>query len=304
MSTRRERLTRKLEKRGEWADKARTRSDAAFGSAGQMAEAIPFGQPVLIGHHSEKRDRAYRGRMHAKMDRGVAEHRKAEHHASKARGLSIALEASIFDDDPDALEKLREKMAALEAVCENMKRVNAAWKKGGREAVAQLTSEALAAEIERNMGTCRKGRPFEAYQLSNRRAEIRRCKQRIANIEAKQKRASDAEKAGGVVVARHGETGLCRVTFVEKPARDVLEALRAAGYHWGLGSWHGRIDELPDAVRALEEQAKAEAGECLCSTADAYECATHEAEREQSEPESFEPAGEWRIHAGPIVRIV
>ena len=71
MSTRRERRERKVEKRGEWAGKARERSDAAFGAAGKMAEAIPFGQPILVGHHSEKRDRRYRGRMHAKMDKEV-----------------------------------------------------------------------------------------------------------------------------------------------------------------------------------------------------------------------------------------
>ena len=72
--TRRERLERKLEKRADWAGKAKDRSAAAFDAAGKRAEGIPFGQPILVGHHSERRDRNYRARIAAGMDRGLAEH--------------------------------------------------------------------------------------------------------------------------------------------------------------------------------------------------------------------------------------
>lgn len=258
MSTRRERLERKLEKRGEWADKAHGRSAAAFETAGKRAEAIPFGQPVLVGHHSERRDRNYRARIHAGMDRGVAEHRLAEHHESKARGLAIALERSIYDDDPDALERLVEKVRELEANCERMTRANKAWRQGGREAVAAEFGETLAKAAAEVMG---QGYSWikSPFQLTSDRAEIRRCKGRMADIEKQRARAEQAEASGGVGIVRSVEHNWCTLTFAEKPERSVLEALRGAGFRWGKGSWHGYLNKLPADVEQLVFAAEAEA---------------------------------------------
>lgn len=33
----------------------------------EMASVIPMGQPILVGHHSEKRDRNYRNKIHNTM---------------------------------------------------------------------------------------------------------------------------------------------------------------------------------------------------------------------------------------------
>ncbi len=276
---RRERMERRLERRGEWAGKAQARSAAAFDSAGKMAEAIPFGQPILIGHHSEKRDRAYRGRIHGKMDRGLAEHRKAEHHESKARGLAIALERSIFDDDPDAIERLQEKIDGLEAACARALAANKAWKRGGREAVAAEFGENLATAAATTMAP---GYSWLKSPFGNthNRAEIRRCKLRIELIKKQRARAEQAEASGGLsLVESHG---WAVVTFAEKPDRGTLNELREAGFRWGKGSWHGTAAKLPERVREL---VKVAAGECLCSDVDAYECVPCENQRQAGEQE-------------------
>jgi hypothetical protein len=39
-----------------------------------------------------------------------------------------------------------------------------------------------------------------------------------------------------------------RITFAEKPERAVLDALKAAGFRWGNGSWVGRRDAIPAEV--------------------------------------------------------
>ena len=36
-----------------------------------------------------------------------------------------------------------------------------------------------------------------------------------------------------------------------KHLTDILAALRAAGFRWGGGSWTGRCDDLPEAVRVM-----------------------------------------------------
>lgn len=251
--TRRERLERKLEKRADWAEGARAKSDAAFATAAKRAEAIPFGQPVLVGHHSEKRDRNYRARIHAGMDRGVAELRKAEVHESKARGLTHALDTSIYSDDPDAQDKLREKIAVLTASRASMKEANAAFRKQGRAGVVALLGEALTAQAFQRASYTADAGPFPRYLFANIGAEIRRAQKRLETIEAQRVRSGRAFEAGGIVIDR--SQTWCRVTFEDKPAREVLGALREAGYRWGDGSWQGPIAKLPASVLELEQEA-------------------------------------------------
>ena len=80
---------------------------------------------------------------------------------------------------------------------------------------------------------------------------------RIADIQTRNARAERADTAGGVVIEdwqnQTGATasGYVRVTFAEKPAREILDALRAAGFIWAVGSWSGKCEDLPACVREL-----------------------------------------------------
>jgi len=254
--TRRGRLERKTEKREEWAAKARARSEASFAAASAIADRIPLGQPILVGHHSERRARRDQARIHGSMDKGVEEHKLAEHHDQKRRGLEIQLDRTIFDDDPDAVEQLEARIAEREKSAAYQNTLNKAWrsgyKKGGVEgAIAALVaagaSEALARETARTVALCswlERG-PFSA---TGDRAAVRADKERIRAILAKRERASLAEQAPGGVLIQGAE--YVRVTFPEKPARETLNALRAAGFRWGSGSWHGRRDALPNLTEA------------------------------------------------------
>lgn len=277
--TRRERLSRKLEKRELWAEKAHSRSAGAHEGVRRIADGIPFGQPILVGHHSERRARRDADRIHNGMVRAMAEGKLARHHESKAAGLAHQLDRSIFDDDPDAVERLQEKITSLEANCDRMTQANKLWRKSGRNAVAEAFGESLAAAAETVMS---QGYSWikTPFNLTSDRAEIRRCKARITAIEARRARAASAEAAGGVSIATTEGLDWATVTFAEKPARSILEALRAAGYRWGQGSWHGYRSRLPSEV---EELGRAAAGECLCSDVDAYECVSCQEQRHAGE---------------------
>jgi Domain of unknown function (DUF3560) len=48
----------KRERLLERSKKLRAESAAKFDAGTKALEAIPFGQPILIGHHSERSDRA------------------------------------------------------------------------------------------------------------------------------------------------------------------------------------------------------------------------------------------------------
>lgn len=262
---RRERLERRLERRGEWAAKAHSRSAQAHESVRRIADAIPLGQPILVGHHSEKRARRDAERIRSGMGRAVAEAKLAQHHERKEAGLERQLESSIFDDDPDAIERLNEKISELETSCERLTRANKLWRKGGREAVAAEFGDNL---VNAAAGVMGQGYSWikSPFNLTSDRAEIRRCKQRISLIEARRQRSERATGAGGVTV--EGDRWVV-VTFAEKPERNVLAALRTAGFRWGQGSWQGPRDKLPTEVTSLEQKDKPE---CLCSNIDGYLC--------------------------------
>lgn len=59
------------------AESARSRSDAADDVAHRIAGGIPFGQPILVGHHSESRHRRDIARVDAANRRSYEEHQQA-----------------------------------------------------------------------------------------------------------------------------------------------------------------------------------------------------------------------------------
>lgn len=82
--------------------------------------------------------------------------------------------------------------------------------------------------------------------LTNLGAAIRKDKERIADIERCEKRTTEAKDNGGVAVRVMGD--YCTVTFAEKPEREIINTLKAAGFHWGYGSWHGRVVSLSEVI--------------------------------------------------------
>jgi hypothetical protein len=207
-----------------------------------MADAIPFGQPILVGHHSEGRDRRYRDRIHGNMAKGCEEQSLAKHHAAAADGIERALERSIFSDDPDAIEALTAKLAALEAERERIKAHNARCRKGDPDAIA-----AIARRCNATADDPRKGYP--PYMLRNLAGEIGRVKRRIEDVRSRQQRTAAAEAAPAGVVIEGGD--YVGITFAEKPARSILDAIKAAGFHWRGGRWLGHRSRIPADVLAL-----------------------------------------------------
>jgi hypothetical protein len=108
------------------ATKHEAESDRLHKYTNQVYGALN-GQPILVGHHSEKRHRNL-------LDRLWAMDGKAYQHYKTAEDLKRRAEASrknraISSDDPAALVKLKEKLADLEHKQTEYKRVNAAVRK-------------------------------------------------------------------------------------------------------------------------------------------------------------------------------
>jgi hypothetical protein len=187
--TRREKLEARAERRRAWADKAAARSADRLGAARAVADQIPFGQPILVGHHSERRARRDASRIHGNMAKGLEEHRLAESHATKAASIDRALDRSIFSDDTDAVARLRTRIAQTETEAARSNAINKAWckvqgapaERAAALVLAGVVSARLGAEMERTMSLCPwLGKPLDATGL---RASIRRDKARLAELE-------------------------------------------------------------------------------------------------------------------------
>jgi hypothetical protein len=202
--TRRERKEARIARRLEWAAGRDRKAAQGFNRARSIADGIPLGQAVLVGHHSEGRHRRDLDRIDSGMRQGIESQDMAAHHRSKADGIQHQLDTSIFSDDADAPERLRERIAGLEADRDRQKAANQEIKKGpgweARLAASSITltdrdkSDLLAvARHQPYLADKRTGLPvFPAYHFQNLGSNIRRLKERLAQIGARRAPAQES----------------------------------------------------------------------------------------------------------------
>lgn len=171
--TYRERRERKAEQLREFADGRERKANAAHEQAHAIADVIPLGQPVLVGHHSQRRHERDLNRIESNM-RAMAENaHKADEMRSRADNIEAAADRAIYDDDPDAVERLRERIAALEAERDRRKQANAAFRKEHKAELAAMHP------YDRHQAI-----PFPSYNLSNLTGNIGRLRKRLTALSA------------------------------------------------------------------------------------------------------------------------
>lgn len=228
--------------------------------AHKMADAIPFGQPILVGHHSEGRDRRYRAKIHDTFGKAFGEWDKAKHLESRAAAVGTG---GISSDDPDAIDKLREQLAGVEESQARMKAANAAIRKGKTDdaKVANLVGigfpELEARELVKPDFCGRIG--FPSYALSNNNANGRRIKQRIEQLERARSAESVEVEGNGYEYRECTDENRVMFVFPGKPDGATRAQLKTNAFKWspsrgawvrqlnGAGKWAGqRVREYLD----------------------------------------------------------
>lgn len=213
MSTYRERRLAKAERLREWSE-AREAKQAALSEAARGDEAatgIPFGQPILVGHHSERRHRRAIERMNRAMAASVDNSQKAERMAERADNIEAQAANAIYSDDPDAIERLREKIEEMEAERARIKAYNASCRKAAKDGGTGDLSILTEPERESLLSTAKacpyqigKGGSAPSYWLTNLGGNISRQRKRLAHLEAEAARPADDRGRGRVMEARYG----------------------------------------------------------------------------------------------------
>lgn len=224
----------------ERAKQATEKSKIAYNRARDMAHAIPFGQPIHIGHHSEAWDRNYRDRIHTTYGKAFALQDKAKHYEHKAASVGTG---GISSDDPDAIEKLRAELANLEQAHKRMKEANKAIRthKTEEARIAALVSngftEAQATELLNPYFTGRSG--FARFELSNNKANAHRIASRIAELEKRRQRADVEQEADGYTYREDTKENRVMFVFQGKPDEKTRAVLKRHAFKWSpsRGAW-------------------------------------------------------------------
>ena len=194
-------------------------------------------------------------KQNAARDRNLEEWNYIQGLLDKIRGVGTG---GISSDDPQAVEKLEAKLAALEKHQEMMKAANAAIRMKdpakGDAKLAELgyTPEDIAKLREPDF--C--GRiGYPAYELQNNNANIRRIRGRIAELKKRTESTPEGwEFDGGRVVVNTTENRL-QVIFDGKPDADVRAELKGEGFRWApsQGAWQRQLtDNAMRAARRLK----------------------------------------------------
>lgn len=213
------------------AEQLRAEAERLHEQAHQMAEAIPFGQPILVGHYSEGRDRRYRERIHNTFGKAFATMDKADHYEQKAASVGTG---GISSDDPEAVNKLKEKLESLKRSHEWMKNVNAVIRKGKAPdtqipaLVALGMTEAQAAELLKPDFCGRIG--FAPYSLQNSNANIRRVEQRIRELERAARNVTTERECDGYTYREDADENRVMFLFDGKPNAAIRAILKSHGF--------------------------------------------------------------------------
>lgn len=239
---RREARIERLQDRAKRHDEA---AQAAESRARIEVDGIPLGQPNINGCLTG----AY-NRHDAAMRKSISESDKADYARSKVNAAMN--NHAISSDDPEALNRLREKLAKLERLQEQMKAANAAIRlKDAAKGDARLAELGYStidiAKLRTPDFVGRVGYP--SYVLTNNGAAIRSVKERIAQLEARA--AAPAPEGfnfdGGEVICNVEENRL-QIRFDAIPEESVRSSLKGNGFRWSRynGVWQRQL--TPNAI--------------------------------------------------------
>lgn len=226
----------KIQRYRELSAKASDRSDASYQGAKNITSFIPLGQPIMIGHHSEGRHRRDVARVESFMQRCLSENRKSDYYARKVAAAEN--NTSISSDDPDALDKLREKLEGLQKKQERMKYINkvhAAYLKNNQsiQKYTDLTEKEVSTIINYVPKYSWEKHPFPPYAITNNGANIRTVEKRIQVLENKSKlETKEKTYKDGIRVVQNVEENRLQVFFPGKPDEETRKKLKSGGFRW------------------------------------------------------------------------
>ena len=267
-----EKQARKLERFQELAEKNSIVSVRMYDKSHELADMIPFGQPILVGHHSEGRHRRHLEKINSTFRKAIEAKDKSEYYAAKAERIENPY--AISSDDPEAVTKLKEKLAGIEAEIEKVKAHNKKCKdfvklevvcshRENEEQIANTNgnykryatinkttkeikweSSRVPKDIRDKIETyaktgilektniAKENKVFDSYHLTNLNGNKTRIKKRIEELSSLAKVEEIEETLNGITLSIDKEQNRVKLAFPGKPTPEIISKLKHSGFHW------------------------------------------------------------------------
>lgn len=264
------------------AAKVRGQAASALATERRISDAIPLGQPILVGHHSEKRHRRDIERMDALFRRHIELSDKAAD--LERRANAVGASGAISSDNPEALDLLRAKVEALKAKREiekhcnaALKKAHAAWQKAhpteGADARRGTPPEVMLGFIadlnapdwaKRRLADYVHAFPWLPQFDNGTQTEIRRCEARIADLERRAAETPRPDRSGeGWTISENREDNRVEIHFSARQSRAIVDTLKGWGFRWtpSKTAWQRMLNNVgrhaADMVIAAVERERA-----------------------------------------------
>lgn len=190
-----ERRKQRIERYKEFSMKAQERSSRYSNSNANRILQIAPGQPILVGHHSEKKHRKLIKRAQDDIRKSIEEDNKSKFY--KERVITAENSKVIYSDDPQAINKLKEKLERLE-----------------------------------NERASIKAREHSTWELTNIGATIRETKKRIERLEKLDNIDFKEINLENGKVIHNKEINRIQFLFDNIPDEETRKTLKSHGFRW------------------------------------------------------------------------
>lgn len=234
-----ERKEARIERLREKSEKMKAESVEAFSNARKIQDNIPLGQPILVGHHSEKRSRQDRDKIDASIKKSVEKQERAEYYDEKIKAAEK--NTKISSDNPQAIELLEEKISKLKARQQRYKDMNKYYRKHKTMVGFEDLSDEKAKEINKRIDEdySFNKKPAPSYILSNLNAMIKSTEKRLEQLKELDEMEYEEIEFDNCTVISNDETNRVEMHFGYKPDEDVRTLLKRKGFNWSRnnGCW-------------------------------------------------------------------
>ncbi|MDR1838256.1 MAG: DUF3560 domain-containing protein [Treponema sp.] len=247
-----ERKEEKIEYFNGQAEKATIEANAQHKKAMDISSVIPLGQPILVGHHSEGRHRADIKRIDTATRKSVEALDKAEYYSHRADTLEN--NRAISGDDPEAINRYKTKLAELEKAQEQMKKINAYWRKHKTFKGCPGLSDEKAAELDEQMKTAyswiQRTGPFD---LKSNNAEIHRIKEKLETLSTLDGMTAETITFNGGELFINVDINRVQFLFPSKPSEEVRSLLKSNGFRWAPSESAWQRQRTQIAIRTAKD---------------------------------------------------
>lgn len=257
---RKEKQEAKAERYRALARSSRQKADDACRQSNAAVENIPFGQPILVGHHSEKAHRRAIEQSQRKMDKCLEYNNRAEYYENKAK--SAESNTSIYLGDDDSVDRLQAKLDGLVKMQETMKATNKIVRSkllSEEDKEVKLSQMGYSQNSIKELMTPYLGElGYPKFKLTNNNAKINDTRKRLERAKTMKNTENKEYSIGDCVIVENYQENRLQLFFSGVPDSGIREQLKRNGFRWSRfnGCWQSYLNrrQLDRAKEILSEK--------------------------------------------------